>query len=748
MESFNLFNMLGEDEDSSAEEAMGIAAGIGATKKVASKKPSSKKQPEPTPPASEKKSKTASEKKTTSPKKSAEKPSPKKAPPAVSKKSDYAKSLGTVDEWSEGPTKKLTSLEPTVPEVVPEAPTVNTAPTQKVATEAIQKAEEIAPSVSPVKEAAEAIETSVPVKPSTVAAEAAEVAETAAEAATRPKYLPATIAKETTESPSFYKKLVDLARTSGQAALKKIGLSETAIASIMERAAPVAKGAGRLAGPVGLAMTAWDVISPVEANQGADKPIGPPLTTEEMDATMWHDPSKPFYPTRRGEPIPEMDQRYLNQLYPKDTSDPERISSSKIDTEQQILEDINRLSEDQSGEDLASLVAAQEKEALAPSARTVSAGEPRRKDVDRLAKKAMLAPIVGEKLAEELSLTDRFNEQLLRARESQNLGRLGAGLGEAAQRLGAAIAGVEPGDVSPWRRMGEASESRPKEFKEDFEATQEVQERDPKSPISKRARDFLTEMKIPHSENSSYYEIQKALPQIALILKARETTAARAQAIREASEEKEKTKEEKTQLNLENKIESLYNRANTGKFAELKGSIQKAERGIRLLENPTPTGQTDLASFFAFMKVVQQDESVVREAEARLGMSLGSFAEKIRAITSKPFTGALFTPKQRSAMADTLKIVKSQMVQDYRDNVEPEFKRIAKLPGATPERLAQLEEEFFPKYMNEPSSSSSVDKVIQLSPAVQERHKPGDVLVLKGGARYRISKDGKTAEAL
>jgi protein-tyrosine-phosphatase len=662
MEPFNLFNMLGEDDESNSEEMMGgLAAGIGATKKVASKKSAQKKAPAEKPSVEEKKappSKAAASEKKPAPKKPVEKPaSPKAAAkkPAspAPKKSDYAKSLSAdVDEWSEGPTKKLTSLEPEVPiKTTPEVPSVNTAATEEVAANALQKAEEAAPPVSPVKEAAEVVENEARLPPSKTFGETVYGDAPPSAPGQSPKISPTSTAAAVEESaPSILNRFISKDKI--DAASRSIAsLSRTPLGKIIASSLKnAAGGAGTLP---------FDPLEKGPFDIDKIHAFGRMPTRQDLVDDILSS-REAFYPTPEGSPVSEMDKDFLSRLYSKVDVPKGNLFSSKEDSANLIAEDVSRLPP------------SQEKNALAPEARTISAGEPDKEQVDRLAKKQMLTPIVGEKLAEQLSLTNMFNEQLMRARESENQGRLGAGLGEAAQRLGAAIAGVEVGDVSPWRQQAQAAEGRVKKVKEFKDIQEEIQRNDPNSSESKAARELLKEQGITVPDTVSAAFIEKQYPQFTAIITRKESARQetikrqeRAQERLDRLKEKLEGKNRELALRLAPKIQNKKYETYT-ELASQKALVDQAVR------NPDP--QRDITIFYSFVKALDP-ESVVREGELKFVQTSRSIPAGLRQTLKNALTGEKLSKEERLRVQDFMNQRLELAQKQWQDSAAPYLKQ-------------------------------------------------------------------------
>jgi hypothetical protein len=726
MEPFNLFNMLGEDDESNSEEMMGgLAAGIGATKKVASKKSAQKKAPAEKPSVEEKKappSKAAASEKKPAPKKPVEKPaSPKAAAkkPAspAPKKSDYAKSLSAdVDEWSEGPTKKLTSLEPEVPiKTTPEVPSVNTAATEEVAANALQKAEEAAPPVSPVKEAAEIVENEARLSPPKAFGEGIHGDAPPSSPSQPPKISPTSTAAAVEESaPSILNRFISKdkidAASRSIASLSKTPLGKI-IASSLKNAAG---GAGTLP---------FDPLENGPFDIDKIHAFGRMPTRQDLVDDILSS-REAFYPTPEGSPIPEMDKDFLSRLYSKVDVPKGNLFSSKEDSANLIAEDVSRLPP------------SQEKNTLAPEARTISAGEPDKEQVDRLAKKQMLTPIVGEKLAEQLSLTNMFNEQLMRARESENQGRLGAGLGEAAQRLGAAIAGVEVGDVSPWRQQAQAAEGRVKKVKEFKDIQEEIRRNDPNSPESESARALLKDLGINVPKTVTAAFIEKNYQHFNLLASKREADERR-------KSEKEEAKEFRVAQLSSDWLNDTQKEVLKSKEYEAKQTVDEARSRIKnAISNPTSI--SDISSLYSFFKLLDP-RSVVRESETKLGREALGLISKIKnKISSLGKNPRVLDDKVLNDISSLMDIIGTEA--DIRYSTMINARKVAgTLAGYDPNKVNAID---VASYKQQGSAvSSSKKERVQLTPAVQKAHGPGTVIV-SGGKRYMVAKDGKTAEEI
>jgi uncharacterized protein YoaH (UPF0181 family) len=84
-----------------------------------------------------------------------------------------------------------------------------------------------------------------------------------------------------------------------------------------------------------------------------------------------------------------------------------------------------------------------------------------------------------------------------------------------------------------------------------------------------------------------------------------------------------------------------------------------------------PTGYSDYATLMSGLKGLQGDESVVREAEIRLGMEAGSFKDQMMNRIDRLRTGKSLQPGQREAISNSIKILSTLNRQSYLDSIQP-----------------------------------------------------------------------------
>jgi len=381
---------------------------------------------------------------------------------------------------------------------------------------------------------------------------------------------------------------------------------------------------------------------------------------------------------------------------------------------------------------------------LTPKPRTVSAGEPTAAAVAKQAEDAQLAQILGQK-SEYEDLLARYKD----AEERQRLAQLGVSLGQAGERIGSAIAMVKPGDQSFYEEQMKIAGGITDRFKEEETVRREAKRNDANSEESKSARALLKEQGIAVPETVTAAFIEKQYPQFANIISQRRAAEERAEGRRERAEERALTKQERKEEKLGDFIKDARRFATTGDIGKVRGRLIKAENSIELFDKyskGSPTGAKDLAGFFGFMKGVQQDDSVIREAEARLGLSLGSLSSRVKGQLARFFRGEMFSPEQRRQMLEVLEIQASQLKKEYTSELKPLYDDLKTQPGMSNKdaktefkRITSLDLDF---------DGESEDKKETIKLPQKQTGKAGKTIVSKDGKRYVVNADEITATEL
>ena len=158
-----------------------------------------------------------------------------------------------------------------------------------------------------------------------------------------------------------------------------------------------------------------------------------------------------------------------------------------------------------------------------------------------------------------------------------------------------------------------------------------------------------------------------------------------------------------------------------------------------------PDGYKDYATLMGGLKVLQGDESVVREAEIRLGMSAADLATAIRNWGEQLISGQKLSPKQRDQIVNTIDILKETSRRQYLDAIQPvllhaESSNIDKKFLVNQGFLAN--EDVSPQEKLSPSIS--IPEALLKDPKI----KPGAIINTKDGFSYKVNPDGKTAVKL
>jgi hypothetical protein len=84
-----------------------------------------------------------------------------------------------------------------------------------------------------------------------------------------------------------------------------------------------------------------------------------------------------------------------------------------------------------------------------------------------------------------------------------------------------------------------------------------------------------------------------------------------------------------------------------------------------------PTGYSDYATLMGGLKALQGDESVVREAEIRLGMQAGSFKDTVTNQIEKLRSGKSLQPGQRQNILRSVQILREVATNQYKEGIQP-----------------------------------------------------------------------------
>lgn len=287
-------------------------------------------------------------------------------------------------------------------------------------------------------------------------------------------------------------------------------------------------------------------------------------------------------------------------------------------------------------------------------------------------------PVTPVQVQQERKLTrDRLEEAL----EQQRQLELMAGISRGSEMLGRGIAGaiakIQPSKMSGGEfeetlsRLGKQGVEGAKLLRErdkaQFELDTLERKRDPNSAESQMARDFFKKLNIDIPEKASYEALEKFSPQVTKLFDQRENREQRqflAQQAREAKASKDTEKEKEA---IQELTRSFRKELNTGELGKLGTFARKAKSGVKLMEETlkNPSGYKDFAATFALLKATQGDDSVIREAEMKLGLDLGSLPQKTKSKFMQFFTGEMRTSALRKEMLDTMKLLAKRAEDQY-----------------------------------------------------------------------------------
>lgn len=315
--------------------------------------------------------------------------------------------------------------------------------------------------------------------------------------------------------------------------------------------------------------------------------------------------------------------------------------------------------------------------------------------------KSSVSSGVGEKESPEAKLSEAikaeseqakktemdFTEMLRMAQESRNKSQLLANIGKASELFATGLTGVVP--------MGKVTKPVSQEFYDKLikQAEQPVQDvgdmytmktkqdemqrlarrRDPSSDESKFARDLLKQQGITVPEQATAEALEKYAPQLTNILNQREAREARKQELQirmaDIASRKDLTKDQKQ----ETFIQSLRKETTSGALGKLFSNFnttKKIQKALLEFEKD-PSGYTDYATLMGGLKALQGDESVVREAEIRLGMNAASLAQKVENWTNQLITGKSLGKEQRKEIIKAVRVLSDTARNQYKEAIQP-----------------------------------------------------------------------------
>lgn len=284
--------------------------------------------------------------------------------------------------------------------------------------------------------------------------------------------------------------------------------------------------------------------------------------------------------------------------------------------------------------------------------------------------------------------------------------RLANELARAGELIGSGISGTKPVAQDILKDQAEKSENIVKQYLQ--RAKQE--DSDPNSVKSNFARESMKALGVQVPSNVSYEAIQKAFPQFVQMRNIDEQIAARKEMAQLRKEELDLRQKEKEAQKGEKKVEkdekfvqSLRKELSAGEVGKARVNYmtaKKAENAVAAFSK-NPTGYSDYGSLMLGLKALQGDQSVVREAEIRLGTNAASLFQKAENAIQRAMTGRSLQPDQRDAIKESVNMLSNIAKEQYREMASPIVTQ-AKSQGYDINKL--LDKKSFPEFFDEEKS--------------------------------------------
>jgi hypothetical protein len=265
---------------------------------------------------------------------------------------------------------------------------------------------------------------------------------------------------------------------------------------------------------------------------------------------------------------------------------------------------------------------------------------------------------IGKKVAERPeSVTEQevdYLRMLQQAQQDDNQSRLVNNLLRAGTTIGAAIAGVKP-DYSGVDELQKqvSGVSQVRQLMKTEQAQRQLNDdkslRDPNSAVSKQMRAALVQAGMPVNEKISAQNLKDMGVNIYNILGQKQAAEIAARARIDARGLNEEDRQKRF-------VQSLRKELVTGAIGKQYSNYLQSERiGKALVEfRKNPSGYKDYATLMGGLKALQGDESVVREAEVRMGRQAASLIDTAINSVEKLKSGKMLTDRQRGQMIDTI----------------------------------------------------------------------------------------------
>lgn len=315
-------------------------------------------------------------------------------------------------------------------------------------------------------------------------------------------------------------------------------------------------------------------------------------------------------------------------------------------------------------------------------------------------KKEGLAPdaqIKEAEVAQELPSVDEFDA----AKDRADRNAMMAMLGKAASQIGGGIASLGAGsqvkiDDSGFDQLLKMSDrplshltEKQKYTKAKSELDDEAAMRNPKSEISKLVSDIAIKTGlIKPGQQVSAMSLKNAGVNLGTLLSTIEAAKGRKEAAQLALQERRSQKEAMLDEKQRKFAQGLRKEATTGVLGKQYATYATGQRMSDSLSKfaEDPSGYKDYASLMGGLKALQGDESVVREAEVRMGVGATSAMNTALNYLERLRSGKTLQPEQRQQMIETIKILTDASRQQYLHSVQPILEQ-AEMEGVDPELI-------------------------------------------------------------
>jgi len=273
-------------------------------------------------------------------------------------------------------------------------------------------------------------------------------------------------------------------------------------------------------------------------------------------------------------------------------------------------------------------------------------------------------------------------ENLRKAQNRENILNFIANRADSNKYLAYDIAGIaRPGELVGGENIRNMAKNQISQYKDQVQMEKE----DPNSPQSKGYRELAKSMGFDIQGNASASDLEK------LINGPISNTYNQKNAQKARSEENALNRE--SQLNLMRErmatmkdakvgakdlkdrtfLQGLRKEATGGAYGKMFTNYNTAKRMQTSLNQfaQNPSGYSDYATLMGGLKALQGDESVVKEAEIRLGMGATSLVNKAMNYAQQAATGKSLQPSQRAEMVRVINILADTAKNQYVQAVEP-----------------------------------------------------------------------------